>query len=138
MEATKPDPRTLRSVLFLLHCLQPGINNHLRRLKTSPIVTIDRQTQVRPPLESSQSAPVAGESPLTSTYIPAKLMLQSQGRKTKIYRDNRDFVLEILQTAVGIISDDNGPLSPVGGAIISKLLQNVQVMSSCYIPFKLP
>jgi hypothetical protein len=49
-------------------------------------------------------------------------------KKAKKYQDNRELVLEILQTAVAVVGSVDG-LLPVGGAIISKVLQSIQVKS---------
>jgi hypothetical protein len=55
-------------------------------------------------------------------------MLPLVSKKTKMYRDNREPVLEILQAAVAVLGSVDG-LLPVGGAIISKVLQSIQVKS---------
>jgi hypothetical protein len=129
VEGANSDPRTLTLVPFFLHELRCDTNSRFRRFETSPIVTIDKQTQVRPPVSSTQSAPILGKGQPESEYTTAQSMLP---KKRQRYRDNRDLVLEILQTTVSIISDVNN-LLPVGvGAITSKLLDNVQVMASCY------
>jgi hypothetical protein len=53
-------------------------------------------------------------------------MLPLVSKKEKKYRDNREVGLEILQAAVDVVGDAGGFL-PVGGAIISKVLQSIQV-----------
>jgi hypothetical protein len=57
---------------------------------------------------------------------PVQSMLPLVSKKEKIYRDNRDVVLEILQAAVRVVGDVGG-LVPVGGAIICQILKSIQV-----------
>jgi hypothetical protein len=77
---------------------------------------------------SYRSAPTLGEDQHSSMHTTVQSMLPLVSKKTKMYRDNREPVLEILQAAVAVLGSVDG-LLPVGGAIISKVLQSIQVKS---------